>query len=64
MKIAFTHDFRGPWTQEQFYLTGTELDVDEETGAELIALGHAVAVEEVEEAEDEKPKSRSRGKRK
>lgn len=78
MKIAFTHDFRGKLTGERFYLAGAAIDVDEETGAELIALGHAVAVEvepapeaepepvalEVEvEEEAEEAKPRGRGKR-
>lgn len=75
MRIAFTHDFRGKLTGEQFYLAGAALDVDEETGAELIALGHAVAVEvevvpepepEPEPAvvEDDEAPKRGRGKAK
>lgn len=78
MKIAFTHDFRGKLTGERFYLAGAAIDVDEQVGAELIALGHAVAVEvepapeaepepvalEVEvEEEAEEAKPRGRGKR-
>lgn len=77
MRIAFTHDFRGKLTGERFYVAGAALDVDEQVGAELIALGHAVAVEidvapepepepAVEEVEieiDETPK-RGRGKTK
>jgi hypothetical protein len=45
MKIKFTHDFRGKLTDEVFYLEGTELEIDADAANELIALGHAVAVE-------------------
>jgi hypothetical protein len=44
MKIEFTHDFRGKLTGERFYLKGEQVDVDEDTGRELIALNHAVEV--------------------
>lgn len=47
MRIVFTHDFRGVWTKELFYRAGTEYEIDDEGGAELIALGHAVALEPV-----------------
>ncbi len=51
MKIKFTHDFQGKLTNEQFYLAGTEIDIDEDVGKELIALHHAVVVEVVDEPE-------------
>jgi hypothetical protein len=63
MKIKFTHDFRGALTNEQFYLAGTEIDVDEDTAKALIAQHHAVAVEDAPPPPPEpapKPKRRSR----
>lgn len=44
MKIKFTHDFRGKLTNEKFYLEGTEIEIEDETGQALIALNHAVDV--------------------
>lgn len=45
MNITFTHDFQGKLTHEMFFRAGTTIDIDEEIGAELIALGHAVAAD-------------------
>lgn len=44
MLIKFTHDFRGKLTNENFYLEGAELEVNEDVGLELVELGHAVDV--------------------
>lgn len=44
MLIKFTHDFRGKLTNENFYLEGSELEVTEDVGLQLVELGHAVDV--------------------
>jgi len=48
MKVMFTHDFGGKITRELHYRAGDVLDVDDDVAAELIALHHAVAVEQYE----------------
>jgi hypothetical protein len=46
MNIQFTHDFQGKLTGDGlFFLKGTVADVEDEIAAQLIALGHAVAVD-------------------
>lgn len=64
MKVKFTHDFQGKLTGERFFLAGTEIEIGEAAGAELVALHHAVAVVEdvpVPEVEPE-TKAAKRGK--
>lgn len=59
MKIEFTHDFRGKLTGEQFYVAGTQIEIDDEIGQQLIALGHAVEVEEAAPEPKPEPKRRA-----
>jgi hypothetical protein len=64
MKIMFTRDFRGPWTKELFYTAGTIYEIDDDGGAELIARGHAVALEQpaASPVDEPKPDRKQRGK--
>lgn len=46
MKIKITHDYQGHLIPVHFYAAGAEIEVDEETGQEMIRLGHAELVPE------------------
>lgn len=45
MRIKLLKDFRGKETQEQFYLSGTEIELPEEAANRLLDLGFAEKVE-------------------
>ena len=44
MKIKITHDYQGHLIPVHFYVAGTEIEVDEDTGQDMIRLGHAELV--------------------